>query len=299
MQQLTTTWVDVPTIYYNSQCFKKLFELWKIISDLPDDSLDVTFNFSKCRFLAHNGVAFLGGLAHCIEVRGGIYNFHWDSLAPKIKMNLAQNGFLKEFGHRETPWDGNSIPYRRDMMTNDDIIKGYLREKWLGKNWVILTKSLESAIVSRVYELYNNAFEHSHSKIGVFSCGQHYPQKKRLHLTIVDFGQGIPVTVCSLQSNQALSTIDAMKWAFALGNSTVQSNISRGLGLNLLQDFLTKNQGGLKIFSNHGYVYLKEGRMEYEVQETNFSGTLFNLELQCDESLYDLEPDLPPGAPWF
>ncbi len=105
--------LDVPTIYYNSQCFKKLLELWQILSDLPDGSLNITFRFSKCKFLAHNGVAFLGGLAHYIEVRGGSYNFDWDSLAPKIKMNLAQNGFLKEFGHGEVPWDGNSIPYRR------------------------------------------------------------------------------------------------------------------------------------------------------------------------------------------
>ncbi len=184
-------------------------------------------------------------------------------------------------------------------MTSNDIAQGYLREKWLGKNWVILSQPLECAIASRVYELYNNAFEHSHSEIGVFSCGQHYPQKKRLHLTIVDFGKGIPVKVCSLPANKALSTIDALKWAFTLGNSTAQSNLSGGLGLNLLQEFLTKNQGGLKIFSNHGYVHLKEGRMEYEVQEINFSGTLFNLELQCDESMYDFEPVLPPGTPWF
>ena len=50
----------VPTINDDPPDFDRLFRLW---SQVNDDSLEVEFNFTRCRFLQQNAVAFLGGLS--------------------------------------------------------------------------------------------------------------------------------------------------------------------------------------------------------------------------------------------
>ncbi|MBS9383808.1 MAG: hypothetical protein HEQ24_06035 [Dolichospermum sp. BR01] len=49
---------------------------------------------------------------------------------------------------------------------------------WLGKGWINISPRLQDAIpavsvaiAGKVVEIYFNAFEHSNSPIGVFSCG--------------------------------------------------------------------------------------------------------------------------------
>lgn len=273
--------------------FDKLFKICYEVAQLPEDCLDITINFNYCEFIGHSGVAFLGGLVHLIQSRGGRVNFDWNSLQPSIRMNLAQNGFLYYFGNGSSPWDGNSIPYRSDQQYDPTALGDYLRYKWLGKGWVNISSGLQEAITGQVSEIYLNAFDHSQSQIGVFSCGQHYPKLGMLHLTVIDFGIGIPTSVRSLPQNAPFTTKEALSWAFESGNTTKQSGISRGLGLNLLQDFVSKNHGNLMIFSNDGYVTIGDNGVIYKNKDINFSGTLVNIALRCDEQYYCLASEVP------
>jgi len=50
-----------------------------------------------------------------------------------------------------------------------------------------------------------------------------------------------------------LSGAACLKWAFECGNSTCTGDVSRGLGLNLLKEFVRLNQGKLEIYNNDGY----------------------------------------------
>jgi anti-sigma regulatory factor (Ser/Thr protein kinase) len=273
--------------------FDKLFRTCHEIAQLSEDCLDITIDFNYCEFIGHSGVAFLGGLAHLIKKRGGRVKFNWDSLRPEIHMNLAQNGFLYHFGYGSSPWDGNSIPYRSDLKHNATALGDYLRYKWLGRGWVNISSGLQEAIAGQVSEIYCNAFDHSQSEIGVFSCGQHYPNKGMLHLTVIDFGIGIPACVRSLPQNAPFTTEAALSWAFQSGTTTKQNGISRGLGLNLLQDFVAKNHGNLMIFSNDGYVAIDDNGIRYENKDINFSGTLVNIALRCDQRYYCLASEAP------
>lgn len=123
-----------------------------------------------------------------------------------------------------------------------------------------------------------------------------------LHLAVVDFGIGIPSSVYSfLSPNESLTSAEALKWAFQSGTTTKQDEaISRGMGLNLLQTFVTQNQGRLKIFSNDACVDMDHTGIRYENGYTNFTGTLVNIAFRCDESYYCLESEAPDtGKPWF
>ncbi len=169
----------LPVLTFNDDLadFQSLFWLW---SEVNDDCLDVTFDFSYCRFMRQNAVAFLGGLARLIEDRGGRAVFLWNTLDPKIFTNLAQQGFLSAFGHTGGPWRGNSIPFRHDLLLDQTELMHYLKVLWLGRGWVNVSRPLQDAIVGQMWEIYANAFEHGESPIGVFSCGQYYPMFKKL-----------------------------------------------------------------------------------------------------------------------
>jgi hypothetical protein len=173
---------------------------------------------------------------------------------------------------------------------------GYLLKQWLGKNWVNISTDLQGAIAGNAWEIYTNAFEHSNSPLGVFSCGQHYPKMKELHLAIIDFGQGISNNVRSLPENRSLDAAQAIEWAFQTGNSTAIKTISRGIGLSVLQSFISRNRGNLKIFSNDGYVNIKDNMVRYENRTIDFQGTMINIAFKCDESFYCLASEVNSGV---
>jgi hypothetical protein len=291
-----TVKIEIPVIYHTSKHCQALLEIWQMVDQKLETSLALTLDFQKCSFLSHLGVAFLGGLAHHVRSQGRQLNFDWNTLQPKVRMNLAQNGFLSDFEEGSAPWNGNSVPYRQDLDQNKCAIIEYLVNQWLGKNWVDISSDLKGAIVGTVWEMYTNAFEHSNSSIGVFSCGQYYPTKKELHLTIIDFGQGIANNVRSLSQNRSLDAAQAIEWAFQTGNSTAIKTISRGIGLSVLQSFISRNQGNLKIFSNDGYINIKDSNVVYEKRTIDFQGTMINIAFKCDESSYCLASEVTSGV---
>ncbi|WP_217360017.1 hypothetical protein [Anabaena sp. UHCC 0253] len=283
----------VDTIRDYPRHVEMLLKDWYEILQLPEDCLELIIDFHYCTFLGHIGVAFLGGIVRLFEYRGGKVKFLWDTLIEKIRVNLAQNGFLYDFGYNQKPWDGNSVPYRSDTQHDPIAIADYLGYKWLGKGWVNISSGLQNAIAGKVVEIYFNAFEHSNSPIGVFSCGQHYTTSGTLQLTVVDFGIGISNSVRTLPENAAMTSIEALEWAFKPGNSTKQRGVRQGEGLHILQEFVQKNHGNLMIFSNDSYVNIGDNRVKYENICTNFSGTLVNIAFRCDEKYYCLASEVP------
>lgn len=279
--------------------FMKLFDL----QHQAEDSLeDVDFDLSKCYFLRPNAVAFLGGIARMVESSGRKATFIWDSLrSSAVRANLSQNGFAGTFGHPITAWEGNSIPYREDRALDMNAIMDYLTYKWLGKGWIHISDRLRDAIAGRMWEIYNNAFEHSNSKIGVFSCGQHFKKKNELLLTVIDFGRGIPENVKTFFRKYVdagtvskLSGAACLKWAFERGNSTISDIVARGLGLDLLKEFVRLNQGKLEVYSNDAYALINSEGDHFVNKGISFGGTIMHLTLRCDERLYSFK-DEPVG----
>lgn len=290
--------LQVPTINDGPHDFDRLFDLWNQVND---DRLTVAFDFSSCKFLQHNGVAFLGGLARLIEYRHGRVFFKWETLLKKIYTNLGQNGFLAAFGFPKTAWRGNSVPYREDQFQDKNAIINYLKTRWIGHKWVQahISERLQDAMIGKVWEIYANAFEHGRSPIGVTSCGQYYPDHQELKLTVVDFGIGIPANVRLHFGHdpraRVLSAAKCLRWAFQRGNSTDTKDISRGVGLDLLKDFVKINKGRLDLFSHEGCARIDE-KIDMVANQTNFfEGTLVNITLKCDESFYHFSDETVEG----
>jgi hypothetical protein len=279
------TRIFVPTISEGLTYYERLFEMWRSVNGAGNQ---IVFDFSRCAFLGQSGVAFLGGLARLIERRGGEASFDWDTLRGNVRMNLAQNGFLSAFGMEVEPWEGNSIPYREDGQLHKDALVEYLADRWLGRDWVHVSDGLRYAVAGRVCEIYVNAFEHSGSRVGIFSCGQHYPNLRMVRLTAVDFGVGIPGNVRTFRKDRNIQASSAMKWAFQRGTSTRPGRGGGGVGLDLLKELVRVNGGALSVFSHEGYAVLLSQSEKYEARSSHFEGTMVTITLRCDQRYYRL-----------
>jgi hypothetical protein len=288
---MTQKVIQIPTLNDGPHDFVRLFGIWNDVNDYFED---IRFDFSRCGFLRPNAIAFLGGLARLVESRMGSVTFDWNTLHnPRVKTTIRQNGFASSFGDASVPWDGTSIRYREDSALDMNGIMDYLTDDWIGKGWVHVSDRLRDAIAGRMWEIYNNAFEHSGTTIGVFSCGQYFPNQNDLILSAVDFGRGIPANVRAFLRRYVeealvsqLSGAACLKWAFERGNSTCPGDVARGLGLDLLKEFVRLNQGKLEIYSNDGYAIVDKDGERYENHDLAFEGTAVQITLRCDEKLY-------------
>ncbi|MGB5157463.1 ATP-binding protein [Desulfobacterium sp. N47] len=290
----------IPTLNDSAADFEQLFSIWSQINDYFED---IRFDFSLCGFLRPNAVALLGGLARLIESRMGSVVFDWSTLQNSwVRTTIRQNGFASTFGDPSAPWDGTSIPYREDKTLDMNNIMDYLTYNWIGKGWVHVSDRLRDAIAGKMWEIYNNAFEHSGTEIGVFSCGQYFKTHNYLILSVADFGRGIPANVRTFLRQYAdealvskLSGATCLKWAFERGNSTCMGRVARGLGLDLLKEFVRINQGELEVYSNEGYAIIDKDGERYENRDVSFEGTVVHITLRCDENLYQFcdESEVP------
>ncbi len=289
--------IQVPTVNDQPADFDWLFQT---AHALAGDRLEVTFDFSECWFLRQNAVAFLGGLARQIQYRQGTVRFAWETMKDGVRKNLGKNDFTVAFGHSHYPWTDNAIPYRENRHVDKNGIMEYLKLAWLGRGWVQVSPQLRDAIVGNVWETYENAFEHSGSPVGVFSCGQHYPNMGILKLATADFGVGIPGSVRGYLLGQgspedrvlAVTAARTLEWAFKRGTTTKMGQ-GRGLGLDLLKRFVMVNHGRLEIFSHEGYALIDDAQETYTNRIAFFQGTMVNITLKCDERQYCLASELP------
>jgi anti-sigma regulatory factor (Ser/Thr protein kinase) len=274
----------IPTIKDDDEGFSWLFGLCRRLKDYKED---VTFDFSRSSILYQNAVAFLGGMIRLLQRNGAKVFLDRRSLNSQVKSRLMQNGFFTHFGLTKTKFlTGHSIAYREEKNQEKDSQIAYLKNEWLGKGWIHISELLTNAIVSKVWELYANAFEHGKSLVGVFICGQHYPQDQSLKLTFIDFGVGIPVNVRTFLNDPTMSDAQAMKWAFVSGHTTVRDEIGRGLGLHLIREFIKANSGHMEIYSHNGCVRIEKGQDTYSLFPVFFPGTIINITLICDEKYY-------------
>lgn len=299
---MNTECLEIPVsrnINDKSKDFDFLFGMWRQI--VTTDKPEILFNFRGCRFLRPNAVAFIGGLTRLALYNNKTVIFDLNSLIDSIRVNLEQNGFLKELGFSDNSWDGNSVPYREDRTCDVDGYSDYLSEKWLGRGWVNINETLKDHITLPVLEAYLNVFDHASSPVGVITCGQHFPRQHQLQIAMVDFGIGIPQSVRNYKQS-FIPIEETLRWAFTEGSSTKNKDFARGVGLKYLKEFIQTDNGRLEIYSDTGYVCIDRGGERFEDrQPKGFTGTLVQITLSCRENDYNLptSQEYASGTDWF
>lgn len=271
--------LHIPTINDGPSDFKRLFRKWQSIREQLPSS--VLLDFSGCRFLRPNAIAFLGGMAQSLKLMGVCVDVDAQTIQDNVKRNLDRNDFLVPFGAKPYPWDGNTVPYRQYSYNKVHSIPEYLENQWLGRGDAKISDSYKNEIIGNTLEIFINAFDHGNSPIGVVTCGQKFPNLKELQLTVIDFGIGIPKNVKNFLDHSQITSAEALQWACTKGHST-RREIPGGLGLNTLKSFVMDNQGKIEIYSHNGYAIFNEDGEDYRVIDSFFEGTLVNITVKFD-----------------
>lgn len=288
--------VLIPSLDDDSKSFQWMF---MTLENAISSKEEIQFDFSFCTHLSPSAVAFLGGMARIAQHNNIAVTFNWATLRnSNLTRELRQNGFAVNFGHTAHGWNSDSIPYREDPQNNPNSILDYLTDCWIGREWMKVSERLRDAIVGRVWEIYANSFEHGQSPVGVFTCGAHCSKKNEVVLSVIDFGTGIPETVrAHFKGTPRLEEIlssSLMEWAFKRGNTTGGGKVARGLGLDLLNEFVQLNQGSLEIYSNDGYARVDNKGPSFLTIENGFSGTVVQIKFKCDEKYYRFSDEALP-----
>lgn len=293
--------IRVPRLNDGPDDFRALAQLWRQV-DAAGDGAEISFDFSNCEFLQPNAVVFLGGLARVISHRGGKTRFLIGTMIDPVRVNLLQNGFAHAMGDETPPWQGNSIPYREYFEQDENGIVQDLRQNWLGRGWINISDALANEVVGQMWEIFANAFEHSDTRVGVYSCGQYFKNRHILTLAVADFGVGIPSNVRLHLNKPELSAADALRWAFQRGTTTSRRLAGpRGVGLDLLKELVRKTNGAMLVYSHDGSVRIDQRGEVYENALPFFEGTLVQIRLLCDDKYYMLSNEAAAlnASPFF
>lgn len=249
----------------------------------------IILDFNGCQFTAPAFTAYFGALVAL--TRKWNKNIHFRSKQnTKITEYFINSGLYDYFTESKSSHiNQNAIPFTKVNLDDDNLIN-YI-DNILKLAPITLSAACQDSLFKNIYEIFNNAIEHSDSSCGVFSCGHWMPNKRQLIFSVCDTGSGIPNRV--KQREPDITSINAIKWALKRGNSTKQltDGVPRGLGMADLKDFTKLNQGSLIIFSNDVYYNCSKSESGIQLQY-DIVGTLITVVITADdEHIYILKEE--------
>lgn len=263
------------------------------IANLAASTKDLNFgrleiDFSQCSFFEANMAAVLGAVL--ARVTDNLNKVEIANLPRSIETILRKNRFLVQYGF--SPLDDSNqttLPFRRLKMSDGSLFADYLDQYLRGRGIPPMSPGLTRAFKQSIFEIFHNSVYHSHSRLGVFACGQFFPNKKRLDLTIADAGVGIRTNVRDHLKNNKISSVGAIRWALDEGNTTRTGKLPGGIGLKLLKEFTKNNGGRIQIASRYGFYEYDGGNEKFGKLAADLPGTSVNLEVNtADTSEYSL-----------
>lgn len=196
---------------------------------------------------------------------------------------LQKNTFLCNYGYGRIEDSNNTtLPYTRYKITDSLWFIKYV-DKWLLDRGEMPTLStgLKREILKGIGEIFANSTIHAESEF-IYVCGQFFPNKHLLYLTITDIGNGIRNTV-NKAKNSKMGSVEAIRWAMVDGNTT-KEDTPGGYGFDILKKLILKNNGIMQIISNDGFYQLEASGEKANLLNNAFPGTVVSLQFRTDDN---------------
>lgn len=281
------------TIHSSQDGYELLADLAKATNKLRADRLEL--DFSQVDFFDANMSSPLGAVLARIADRFNAIDIV--NTPDTVENILRKNEFLTQY--RFSPLEdanGTTIPFRRLQPSDGGLFEEHLQRHLQEKGMPRMSKSLGKLFKQKIFEIFQNAGTHSESGCGIFVCGQFFPKKNKLDLTISDAGIGIRDNVRRYFKDPKINSVPAIRWALQDGHTTKTGNQPGGLGLKLLQDFARLNKGRIHIVSRFGFYEFDAGKESYYRMTGDFPGTAVTLEVNTsDTTSYWLASEDPSG----
>jgi hypothetical protein len=281
----------LPTIHSERAGFEHLADLNEVAGDLYADRLEL--DFSRCKFFDANMAAPLAAVLTRIAEKFNTIEIV--SVPPATERILRKNSFLTNYRYQPLE-DANrtTIPFQRMQLSDQGRFSDYIERHLRGKGIPRMTQGLGKVFKQSVFEVFQNAVLHSHSKLGVFVCGQFFPQLQHLDFTLADAGVGFRTNVRRFLGTN-ISSADAIRWALEARNTTKTGAQPGGVGLKFLTDFVRLNRGKIQIVSRKGFYQCVNSEETFTMMDADFRGTAVNLEINTgDGASYCLASETSP-----
>ena len=271
-----TTVLNMPkNIYLSFPCINKILN----ISESRDKhKRNIAFDFSGTNWIDAEVTPFLGVLVKQFQEK----KFKVFAKLPEnqnVVKILEKNGFLKTYGlsnKKSMDIYGTTIPYSVLNSHDDDQIDEFLEKRVFDLIHQHINENEIEIIRDAVNEISHNVKDHSTQSL-LYFCGQFYPSKHHIALTLTDNGVTIPKKIkYKFTSKKDQSDPEVIEWATGHGNST-KNVASSGLGLFDIKNNI-KGIGEFKILSRHGYwEQQSNGNIIHETLDNPYPGTLISL----------------------
>jgi hypothetical protein len=258
--------------------FESYQQLISFYEKNKDKSLD-NIHIELRQWFAANMSATLGALLDLLSEEFNSFSF---DIERNIEQILLKNDFLTFYGRvREIDINHTTIRFQKLTPKDAKYFKTYVIEELIGRTELPkMSEAVKEKIVESIYEMFVNAQIHSETE-NIYTCGQFFPKKNTIEFTIVDTGIGIKEKVNSFLKVQ-LTSSQAIRWAIMDKHST--KDVTGGIGLALLKEFIEKNKGKMQIVSDSGfYEFGKKGEISKEFRG-RFPGTIVNLQFNTNDS---------------
>lgn len=203
---------------------------------------------------------------------------------PRIRSILSKNGFLTHYGEERIPdrW-GTTIAYQRFDIQDDRYFSEYIEREFIHRaEMPAMSNGLLKKFRESMFEIFSNAVLHSRSELGIFNCGQFFPHRGRLNLTVADLGVGMKKNVRD-HIGVDIPPEKAIEWATLARNTTKKGSVPGGLGLKLLREFIDLNQGCIQIVSDAGYWCRRNNQTVIRRLRYRYPGTVVSVEINTDD----------------
>lgn len=253
------------------ESYQRLISFYEANKDKFFDDVHIELR----QWFSANMSAALGAVLDLLVENVNDINF--DYIKPETETILQKNEFLSYYG-KERIFDSNhtTIKYQKLKPSDGKYFKKYVIEELIGRGELPkMSNALKEKIVEAIYEIFVNAQIHSETEF-IYTCGQFFPTKNKIEFTIVDTGVGFKEKV-NQRFNRKLSAAKAIEWAVQ-DKHTTKLNVSGGIGLALLKEFIGKNKGKMQIVSNDGFYEYGRSGVETRSFNSEFPGTIVNLQ---------------------
>lgn len=264
--------------------FEFLAELYNGIYDLPEK--DVYVNFDRCKEFDANLAAVLGAILDCMTEKGHIM-YVTNPKERGVRRALSRNKFLSAFDVQTQNEDReNFIVYRRFGTDEPHAFKNFINSDLIQKQrFPHCTQRAAEKIIESICEIFANAASHGNCR-HIYCCGEVHTRKGKsmMDMTFVNLGTTVVENVNTYlhaRCRALLAPCETLRWAFIKGNTT--KTIPGGLGLDILKEFIEKNEGTMQMVSGNAMLEIEDNMIADTLLDRYFPGTIVNVEFNCSD----------------
>ncbi len=276
----------LPEIRHDQSGFQALVRLETEAKDCFLDDVDI--DMSAATWFDADMCAAFGAILY--RLSDNLNTIRLTNVCSSVEKILSKNGFLSHYGREKIPdrW-GTTIPYRRFDVKDDRYFADYIENELIHRaEMPVMSQGLLKKFRESIFEIFSNAVLHSNSELGIFSCGQFFPNRQRLDFSVADLGIGMRKNIQD-NTGLVLSAEAAIHWSTEGRNTTKRGPVPGGLGLKILKEFIDLNGGCIQIVSDAGYWRRENKETITALLSYPFPGTAVTVEINtADTNSYKL-----------